>query len=173
MTPENFKPKKDFNTRLENTKSLPDIFEVVKAAVWECHRKSRGGLMLGLANLGNHPEGFFGAFYPVGSNVIVMNKIPLERIKETRLELYKPYAFHVLLHEYLHTLGYMDESDVRQMAHKITKEVFGEEHLATKIAANTAHFFHNLVYPGAAWQADEMKMELVGGFDRESASYIC
>ena len=102
-----------------------------------------------------------------------MNKIPLERIKETRLELYKPYAFHVLLHEYLHTLGYMDESDVRQMAHKITKEVFGEEHLATKIAANTAHFFHNLVYPGATWQADEMKMELVGGFDRESASYIC
>ncbi|KPQ42420.1 MAG: hypothetical protein MPEBLZ_03049, partial [Candidatus Methanoperedens nitroreducens] len=51
--------------------------------------------MLGLANLGNHPEGFFGGFYPVGSNVIVMNKIPLERIKETRLELYKPYAFHV------------------------------------------------------------------------------
>ncbi|CAG1003973.1 hypothetical protein METP2_03513 [Methanosarcinales archaeon] len=173
MTPENFKPKKDFNTRLENTKSLPDIFEVVKAAVWECHRKSRGGLMLGLANLGNHPEGFFGGFYPVGSNVIVMNKIPLERIKETRLELYKPYAFHVLLHEYLHTLGYMDESDVRKMAHKITKEVFGEEHLATKVAANTAHFFHNLVYPGATWQADEMKMELVGGFDRESASYIC
>ena len=126
MITENFKPKKDFNTRLENTKSLPDIFEVVKAAVWECHRKSRGGLMLGLANLGNHPEGFLGAFYPVGSNVIVMNKIPLERIKETRLELYKPYAFHVLLHEYLHTLGYMDESGVRQMAHKITKEVFGE-----------------------------------------------
>ena len=62
MTPENFKPKKDFNTRLENTKSLPDIFEVVKAAVWECQRKSRGGLMLGLANLGNHPEGFFGGF---------------------------------------------------------------------------------------------------------------
>jgi hypothetical protein len=173
MTPENFKPKKDFNIRLENAKTLPDIFEVVKAAVWECQRKSRGGLMLGLANLGNHPEGFLGAFYPVGSNVIVMNKIPLERIKETRLELYKPYAFHVLLHEYLHTLGYMDETGVRQMAHKITKGVFGEEHLATKIAANTTHFFHNLVYPGATWQPDEFKMELVGGFDRGSVSYIC
>ena len=173
MSPENFKPKKDFNTRFETAKNLPDIFELVKAAVWDCQRKSRGGLMLGLANLGNQPEGFFGAFYPVGSNVIVMNKIPLERIKETRLELYKPYAFHVLLHEYLHTLGYMDESGVRQMAHKITKEVFGEEHLATKIAANTAHFFHNLVYPGATWQPDEMKMELVCGFDRGSASYIC
>ena len=172
MTPENFKPKKDFNTRLENAKSLPDIFEVVKAAVWECQRKSRGGLMLGLANLGNHPQGFFGAFYPVGSNVIVMNTIPLERIKETRKELYKPYVFHVLLHEYLHTLGYMSESNVRQKALEITKEAFGEEHLATKIAANTSHFFGNLVYPNAAWEPDEMKMELVGGFDRESASYI-
>jgi hypothetical protein len=172
MEIEKFKHKKDFNGRLETAKSLPDIFELVKAAVWECQRKSRGGLMLGLANLGNHPQGFFGAFYPVGSNVIVMNKIPLERIKETRLELYKPYAFHVLLHEYLHTLGYMSESGVRQMAHEITREVFGQEHLATRIAANTAHFFNNLVYPDATWQPDETKMELVDGFDRGSAGYI-
>ncbi|TRZ90179.1 MAG: hypothetical protein D4R88_04115 [Methanosarcinales archaeon] len=46
------------------------------------------------------------AFYPVGTNVIVMNKIPLERIKETRPELYKPYIFHasitpLLPHYYL------------------------------------------------------------------------
>lgn len=172
MSIENFKPNNDFNIRLENANSLPDIFEVVKAAVWKSQRKSRGGLMLGLANLGNHPQGFFGAFYPVGSNVIVMNKIPLERIKETRHELYKPYAFHVLLHEYLHTLGYMSESGVRQMAHEITREAFGEEHLATRIAANTALFFHNLVYPDATWQPDEMRMDLVCGFDRGSAGYI-
>jgi hypothetical protein len=162
----------NFHTRLENAKTLADIFEVVKAAVWECQRKSRAGLMLGLANLGNHPQGFFGGFYPVGSNVIVMNKIPLERIKETRPELYKPYIFHVLLHEYLHTLGYLSESGVRQMAHEITKQVFGEEHLATKIAKDTTLFFKNLVYPDAAWQPDDMNLELVDGFDRGSASYI-
>jgi hypothetical protein len=162
----------NFHTRLENTKTLADIFEVVKAAVWESQKKSRAGLMLGLANLGNHPQGFFGAFYPVGSNVIVMNKIPLERIKETRPELYKPYIFHVLLHEYLHTLGYLSESGVRQMAHEITRQVFGEEHLATKIAKDTSLFFKNLVYPNAAWQPDDMKLELVDGFDRGSASYI-
>lgn len=164
--------KNNFDTRLENAKTLADIFEVVKAAVWESQRKSRAGLMLGLANLGNHPQGFFGAFYPVGSNVIVMNKIPLERIKETKPELYKPYIFHVLLHEYLHTLGYLSESGVRQMAHEITKQVFGEEHLATKIAKDTTIFFKNLVYPNAAWQPDDMKMELVGGFDRGCTSYI-
>ncbi|MCZ7394117.1 MAG: hypothetical protein ABOK23_12555 [Candidatus Methanoperedens sp.] len=163
---------RNFHARLDNARTLADIFEVVKSAVWESRKKSRGGIMLGLANLGNHPQGFFGAFYPVGSNVIVMNKIPLERISETRPELYKPYIFHVLLHEYLHTLGYLSESGVRQMVLEITKEAFGEEHLATRIAADTTHFFKNLVYPDAAWQADDMRLELVEGFDRGSASYI-
>jgi hypothetical protein len=172
MEIENNRMNLNFNTRLEKAKTLADIFEVVKAAVWESQRKSRAGLMLGLANLGNHPQGFFGGFYSVGSNVIVMNKIPLERIKETRPELYKPYIFHVLLHEYLHTLGYLSESGVRQMAHEITRQVFGEEHLATKIAKDTTLFFKNLVYPNAAWQPDDMNLELVDGFDRGSTSYI-
>ena len=93
--------KPDFPTLLENAKSLADIFEVVKTAVLDSLGKSRGGLMLGLADLGNHPQGWLGAFYPIGSNVIVMNKIPLKRIKETCPSLYKPYTFHVLLHEYM------------------------------------------------------------------------
>ncbi len=164
--------KSNFDTRLENSKTLADIFEVVKVAVWEKQRKSRAGLMLGLANLGNHPQGFFGAFYPVGSNVIVMNKIPLQRIKETKPELYKPYVFHILLHEYLHSLGYLNESGVRKIVYEITKDAFGEEHLATRIAYDTTLYFKNLVYPDAAWQPDDMKLELVQGFDRESASYI-
>ena len=101
-----------------------------------------------------------------------MNKIPLERIKETMPELYKPYIFHVLMHEYLQTLGYLSESGVRLMVLQITKEAFGEEHLATRIAADTTNFFKNLVYPDAAWQPDEMGLELVDGFDRGSVSYI-
>lgn len=161
-----------FHTRMENARTLPDIFELVKAAVWESQKKSRGGLMLGLANLGNHPEGFFGAFYPVGSNVMVINKVPLDRIKETKPELYKPYIFHILLHEYLHSLGYMDEIFVRQKVYEITRGIFGEEHLATLLAKDTTRFFTNLVYPDAAWSADDMNIELVEGFDKSGASYI-
>ena len=172
MEVENNRKNIKFGTKLENARTLADIFEVVKAAVWESRKTSRGGLMLGLANLGNHPQGFFGAFYPVGTNVIVMNKIPLERIKETRPELYKPYIFHVLLHEYMHTLGYLSESGVRQMVIDITRNVFGEEHLATRIAVDTPNFFKNLVYPDAAWQPDDMRLDLVQGFDRGCASYI-
>jgi hypothetical protein len=172
MEIENSRKNFKFNTKLENARTLADIFEIVKAAVWESRRVSRAGLMLGLSNLGNHPQGFLGAFYPVGTNVIVMNKIPLERIKETRPELYKPYIFHVLLHEYMHTLGYLSENGVRQMVIEITKNVFGEEHLATRIALDTTHFFKNLVYPDATWQPDDMRMELVHDFDRGSVSYI-
>src|SRR5660398_29366 len=69
----------------EKAETLSDIFEVVKATVEKTTGKSRGGIMLGLANLGNQPNGFFGAFYPVGSNIIVMNNVPLQRIKETCL----------------------------------------------------------------------------------------
>ena len=85
--------------QLEDATTLADIFEVVKAVVLRSTGKSRGGLMLGIANLGNHPKGFFGGFFTTGSNIIIMNKIPLQRIKETKSELYKPYAFHILLHE--------------------------------------------------------------------------
>jgi hypothetical protein len=44
--------KSNFDTRLQNATSLADIFEVVKAAVLESDKKSRSGLMLGLADFG-------------------------------------------------------------------------------------------------------------------------
>lgn len=164
--------KKDFHTRLDNARTLADIFEVVKAAVQENMGTSRGGLMLGLANLGNNPQGFLGAFYPVGSNIIVMNKVPLDRIRETDPRLYKPYTFHVMLHEYLHSLGYLDEGTVRRQVYDICRDIFGEEHPATRLAQDATLFFKNLVYPDAAWKADDTKLEIVYGFDRSSASYI-
>lgn len=164
--------KFDLPTQLENTQNLADIFEMVKAAVRESIGRSRGGLMLGLADLGNHPRGFLGAFYPVGSNVIVMNRIPLLRIKETNAELYKPYAFHILLHEYLHSLGYLDERVVESKVYHITRAVFGETHPATLMAKDTARFIPNLTYPDIRWRPDELNIELVEGFDRSSVNYI-
>lgn len=163
---------KDFNALLENAQGLSDIFEIVKDAVWLTERKSRGGLMLGTANLGNHPHAFFGAFYPIGSNIIVMNEIPLQRIRETNPALYKPYIFHVQLHEYLHTLGYFNEYAVRQKVLEITEVTFGGEHLATLIARDSNRFFVNLVYPSAFWQPKELKIKLIDGFDRSSATYF-
>jgi hypothetical protein len=157
---------------LENAETLSDIFEVVKATVEKSTGMSRGGIMLGLANLGNHPNGFFGAFYPVGSNIIVMNQVPLQRIKETDPTLWKPYVFHVQLHEYLHSLGYLSERVVRQRVHAITKNAFGDEHPATLLAANTERFIPHLAYPNVSYQPKDLKIKLVEDFDRSSASYF-
>ncbi|MBI5001673.1 MAG: hypothetical protein HZB92_09185 [Euryarchaeota archaeon] len=162
----------DLKAMYDNARSLSDIFEVVKAAVRQTLGQGRGGLMLGLANLGNHPRGFLGAFFPVGTNIIVMNRVPLNRIKDTQPELYRPYAFHVLLHEYLHTLGHLDERDVRRRALEISIAAFGQAHMTARIAASTETFIPNLVYPDVAWQPESLSIELVKDFDRSSASYI-
>jgi hypothetical protein len=162
----------DFPKMLDNTKSLADIFEVVKRAVEQDVGHGRGGLMLALADLGNHPQGFIGAFFPVGTNIIVMNKVPLARIKETQPTLYPYYAFHVLLHEFLHSIGFINESQCREKVLQISVGLFGEEHMVTQIARGVEKFFPNLVYPDVAWQPEELSMELVPGFDRGNASYI-
>ncbi len=163
-----------FDSKLDSADDLADIFEVVKLAVRKTIGKERAGLMLGLANLGGGPQGFVGAFYPVATNIIVMNSLPLRRIKETDPTLYKPYVFHILLHEYLHTLGIIDEAATRQKAYEISVKLFGKEHPVSQFAADLSRFVPKLMYPVYGWQpAQEYTLELVEGFDRSStASYI-
>ena len=162
----------DYAKQLDQARTLADLFEVVKRAVSAVLGRNRAGLMLALADLGNHPQGFLGAFYPVATNVIVMNKVPLLRIQETNPELYKPYAFYVLLHEYLHSVGFVDEIVCRDRARAIAETLFGQEHLVTRISQDFSQFFPNLVFPDAAWQPQELRLEFVPGFDRGSASYF-
>lgn len=162
----------DYAKQVDQARNLADLFEVVKRAVSAVLGRTRAGLMLALADLGNHPQGFLGAFYPVATNVIVMNKVPLLRIQETNPELYKPYAFYVLLHEYLHSVGFVDEMVCRDRARAIAEALFGQEHLVSRISRDFSQFFPNLVFPDAAWQPQELHLEFVPNFDRGSASYF-
>jgi len=162
----------DFPRELDHAKDLVAIFELVKRATQAITGRSRAGLMLALADLGNHPHGFLGAFYPLASNVIVMNKVPLLRIQETNPELYRHYAFYVLLHEYLHSVGIVDEARCREEAHRIAETLLGPDHLVTQISADFTKFFPNLVFPDVAWQPSGLTLEFVPNFDRGSVSYI-
>lgn len=158
-----------FSKRLDICKDLPDIFELVKDAVRQCTGWQRAGLMLGLADLGGGPQGFIGAYYPVASNIIVMNKLPLRNIEQTEHSLYKPYAFHILLHEYLHSLGLLDESTTRAKVHEISSALFGEDHIVTKIASDLSSFVPKLIYPDQEWSPPEdTGLQLIKGFDRSS-----
>jgi hypothetical protein len=155
--------------------SLIETFEEVKEVVQQKEGRSRAGLMLGLQEIGASLEGFIGAYYPVASNIIIVNKTPLRRILETNKALLKPYAFHVLLHEYIHTLGCFDEETTEQKTYEISKKQFGEHHIITQLSTNIRKYFPNLVYPTHGWlpQKEAPAIELVQGFDFSNTnSYI-
>jgi len=159
------------DSELNSAKDLPEIFELVKRVVRKTIGKERAGLMLGLANLGGGPQGFVGAFYPVATNIIVMNSLPLKRIKETDPALYKPYVFTILMHEYIHTLGIIDEAAARQKVYEISAKTFGKDHVVTQLAGDLSKFIPKLVYPNYGWAPQqEYTLELVQGFDRSATS---
>ncbi len=163
----------DYADELEATNGLPDIFELVKKAVERELGKKRAGLMLGLSELGGTRSGWIGAYYPVSSNIIVMNKTSLRLIEETNPSLTKSYSFHILLHEYLHTIGIIDERKTRQKAVEISRTMFGSDHPTTKMAENITQFFDYIVYPVFGWiPPKQSELELVEGFDRSSVTYI-
>jgi len=162
--------EKDFIKRLEEATSIPDIFEVVKESVWKTIRKSRAGLELGLVELGNRPEGLLGAFYVSGSNIIIMNETPLKRIQETNPDLLTPYIFSILLHEYLHSLGFFEDY-VKSITYQISCEIFGNNSIIAEISKDMTKFFPNIIYPQGTPKVD-VPIKIVKDFDRSSISYI-
>ncbi len=138
----------DFSSALEAAQSVPELFAVVKAAVAATAQRQRDGLRVGFSELGIGPWGFVGAYHPIGSDLIVMNKTLLRRVAQTGL--FRHYAFNLLLHEYLHTLGVLDERITRVLAQQIAIATLGEDHPATAIADGFLR--GTLAIPGAIEQ---------------------
>ncbi len=118
---------------LGESEDFREIFLIVKKAVKAIIGKERAGLMLVLADL---PPNIV-ALHSFGSNSIVMNRLALEAMRagaRDEIEV-KSYIFVALLHEYLHSLGHIDEEQTRELVYGICRELFGEDHHATRIAA--------------------------------------
>jgi hypothetical protein len=157
-----------FDSRLDRAKDLADIFELVKDGVRARMGLSRAGLMLGVADMGGAPGQFLGGLYPVTTNVIVLNRTATKAILMNRPELYKPYVFTILLHEYLHTLGFLDEGQVRQMVYEITSALFGMHHATTWIAEDISRVMPFVTPRVPIPIRQDADVELVDGFDRSS-----
>ncbi len=149
---------KEVDTMTENAflndtvrQHLVDVFELVKEVVRLREGVSRPGLVLGLQELGMSWKGFIGAYYPITSNTIVINKTLLRRIAECNSQLLEPYAFHVLLHEYLHSLGYFDEEVIRRKTLEISRNLFGEKHIITRLSRDISQCSPHIVYPIYGW----------------------
>lgn len=168
---------------LDRATGYAPLFALAKRLVEAKLRKSRAGIMLGLAGLGLSPSGFLGGYFILGSNAIILNRDVLNYVRTTEPRYHNAYAFHVLLHEYLHTLGYFHEDEVRPLAHDITLDALGPDHPATLIAAamdtrggapkDAPEFFRKLVYPQFGWAPSRRPdIEIVKGFDLDATPYI-
>jgi len=121
--------------KLDQCKDFRDIFQIVKRSVKETLGLERTGLMLYLTDM---PMGV-GAYHQVGSNSIVMNSSLLEHVMNTSTSRRKvnSFIYSILAHEYIHTLGCLDERRVRQLTYVVSRETFGGGHLATRMAAES------------------------------------
>jgi hypothetical protein len=116
--------------------------------------------------LGNLPIKV-GAFHPMGTNDIVINRRLLGSIANLKE---KSNVFAILVHEYLHSLGYTNENQVRRLTYKVCKENFGNNHPTSK-AAITGPWVE-LTKVDFEEIEPELNLEMVKDFERIEGGYI-
>lgn len=160
----------DFVGRLERCSDFACIFDLVKAAVEITIDKRRVGLILGLSELPN----YIGAMHQVGSNFIIVNKRLLQRVLQSgNRELINAYVFHILLHEYIHSLGYVNEQETQIVTHAISEELLGSDHPATKIARyGIGTLFTKIPKLDYHGSGKEGEIEIVKDIERDNLNYF-
>jgi len=175
----------------ELKQKMPEIFENVREDVRRILGRHRAGLSLGLLDMGMSPRGFIGGMHFSPGTDIVLNRTPLRVILESQpYEVVWAYTYHILLHEYIHSLRFIkgvdakgkpknlsldDENLCREVTLTVSKEIFKEaDHPALILAKNgIGAFFPNwrLLYRPPGPRPKGKSIEYVVGFDRESQSY--
>lgn len=158
-----------FGFELDNAKDYNEIWNIVKKTVKKTIGKYRSGIMLFLDDLTLG----LGAYYPVGTNNIVLNRRLLQIARTTIKSKQKINAFtySLLTHEYLHAIGYLKENEVRQLVYRVCLECFGENHIATELAKKNPWilFNENLLINIPSSKAP---MEVVKNFEKTGYNYI-
>lgn len=134
--------------KIEDLKrKMPEIFEKIKRDVYKIVRRRRAGLSLGLEII----------------------------LEEQPYDIVWAYTYHLLLHEYIHSLGIYDEAQCRAVTLKITEEIFNDaDHPAIILAQKgIGTYFPNLqlIYAPPELQPDGLSIEYIAGFDKQSYDY--
>ncbi|MDQ4101498.1 MAG: hypothetical protein M3115_04860, partial [Thermoproteota archaeon] len=154
---------------IANLKDFDETFELVKAVVLQKFKLHRAGLSLILQMMPSS----LGAYHMLGSNAIVVNTYLLTMLKRIvkSTEEYNSYIFMVLSHEYLHSLGIIDENAVRQMTFDLCSWMLGNDHIATKMAKDGLY----AIYPELRLSIQSQfspDFHVVKNFDRANQTYI-
>jgi hypothetical protein len=154
---------------LTTARNFDAVFEMVKQATEMSLGMHRGGLTLVLGDIPNS----IGAYHQLGSNAIVMNRNILKVVEKLSKSKTKTnsYLFMILLHEYLHSLGYTNDREVRALGKKIANEFLGRKHPAAEMADRPLDQFFPELEKFSAFR-DKGEYETVRRFDSSSTPYI-
>lgn len=159
----------DNRRALSAAEGFDDIFEMVKSATEQALRMHRAGLTLVLGDIPNS----VGAYHEMGSNAIVMNRNILrivENLSKSRSKR-NAYVFMILLHEYLHSLGYTSDRQVRDLGKQITDAYLGRKHMAGEMAVRPLDQFFPELEQLSGFR-DKGEYQTIHRFDSSSTSYI-
>ncbi|WP_309491902.1 hypothetical protein [Candidatus Hecatella orcuttiae] len=157
-----------YRKKVRESQDFGDLFEVVKKSVLEVLGHQRAGLMLYLADL----PLYVGAYHGVNSNTIVVNRALLRLVREETesAEEMNSFVYVLLLHEYLHSLGFVDETQVKNLARRVALETLGEEHPAAKASQDPYSLLKRRIPLDTPFAMDAP--ELVKDFDRQAQRYF-
>ncbi len=162
----------------ELKQEMPEIFETVKKDVRKILGRHRAGLSLGLTEMGMFQGGFIGGMHFHPGTDIIMNTSPLKIILENKTDdiIIWAYTYHILLHEYIHSLGVLDEKQCQTITLNISEKIFKDKNHPALILAKhgIGVFIPNLQirYVPPERRPDGIRIEYVDDFDRESQSYF-
>jgi hypothetical protein len=151
--------------RLDQARNYDDVFAVVRESVRRVLGKERVGLGLGLSEL----PAQIGAYWQVTGNIIILNERLIRVLDATEPQAQRTaFLYVVILHEYLHSLGFLDERTDRQVVARVSTQALGEEHAAAKLARGDLwEIFPQLRSAGTG---DGQRVKIVRGFDSESTN---
>ena len=157
-----------FINKLNASNNYSEIWQMVKDTVLYALGKRRDSMMLFLDDLPLQ----LGAYYPVGTNNIVLNRSLVEIVEASMKDksTLNALVYNLLLHEYLHALGELSEKSVRQEVIEVAKKCFGEGHIATVVARKSPWVLLKDI-PLGPIIAPKRVMEIVRDFER-TGTYI-
>jgi hypothetical protein len=164
----NSKAAEKFGNHLETAKNYGEVWQIVKDTVKFSLGKRRDSMMLFLDDLPLQ----LGAYYPVGTNNIVLNRSLVEIVEasvSSKLTV-NALVYNLLLHEYLHALGEYSEFEVRRMVVEVASKSFGEQHIATVVARKSPWILLKDI-PLGPLNAPKRVMEIVKDFEK-TGKYI-
>lgn len=158
-----------YRMHLDEAKGFGEVYKIVKETVKRSLGKYRVGMMLFLEDLPLQ----VGAYHSVGTNNIIMNRSLIQIVETTTKSrrVINSFIYSILLHEYLHALGYIRESEVRPLVYKISKESFGGDHTTTHMARRSPWSILRGL-PVDELKAPKRLIEVVKDFEKTDQRYI-